>query len=100
MLLSILVLISTSKIPHVNFCQRKVQRHVSLESANFSGFSDPFSDSVAVGAARSGLSGRAYPRDSHCRGVHMHTDLRRVFSSVGSFDCQGTGKIKESLPQM
>ena len=33
-LLSILVLISTSKIPHVNFCQRKVQRHVSLESAN------------------------------------------------------------------
>ena len=36
----------------------------------------------------------------HCRGVHMHTDLRRVFSSVGSFDCQGTGKIKESLPQM
>ena len=64
------------------------------------GFSDPFSDAVPVRAARSGLSGRAYPRDSHCRGVHMHTDLRRVFSSVGSFDCQGTGKIKESLPQM
>lgn len=55
---------------------------------------------VPVRAARSGLSGRAYPRDSLCRGAHMHTDLRRVFSSVGSFDCQGTGKIKESLPQM
>ena len=41
-----------------------------------------------------------HDRDSHCRGVHMHTDLRWVFSSVGSFDCQGTGKIKESLPQM
>jgi len=67
---------------------------------NISGFSDPFSDAVPVRAARSGLSGRAYPRDSLCRGAHMHTDLRRVFSSVGSFDCQGTGKIKESLPQM
>ena len=63
-------------------------------------FIDPFSDAVPVRAARSGLSGRAYPRDSHCRGVHMHTDLRRVYSSVGSFDCQGTDKIKESLPQM
>lgn len=63
-------------------------------------FIDPSSDAVPVRAARPGLSDRVYPRDSHCRGAHMHTDLRRVFSSVGSFDCQGTGKIKESLPQM
>ena len=62
------------------------------------GFSDPFSDAVPVRAARSGLSGRAYPRDSHCRGVHMHTDLRRVFSPVGSFGFQGAkSEIKKAL---
>lgn len=71
-----------------------------LKQRIFVFFSDPFSDAVPVRAARSGLSGRAYPRDSHCRGAHMHTDLRRVFSPVGSFDCQGTDKIKESLPRM
>ena len=72
----------------------------SISRKLFTWFIDPSSDAVPVRAARSGLSGRAYPRDSHCRGAHMHTDLRRVFSSVGSFDCQGTDKIKESLPQM
>lgn len=38
------------------------------------------------------------PSISHCRGVQMHTDLRRVFSSAGSFDCQGSNsEIKKAL---
>lgn len=38
------------------------------------------------------------PSISHCKGMQMHTDLRRVFSPVGSFGFQGAkSEIKKAL---